>query len=198
MKNILSIFAIFLLLSCSKNFNKENIKSASSFQVAKVEGKHSIFISKKKLNIKQTSSSEDCESWSVKLDLDSPLRKSINNLIDSMFTDYQMTEEKLSISEIEKNGYVSQISFFDFNAYSNFKTKRNTGLYDINLILKMKVENSNENIITEISSNMNWEKNIFLNCNLHEGAVKSGQNALNNLLKKIYESTYESIYKITR
>ena len=45
-------------------------------------------------------------------------------------------------------------------------------------------------------SNMNWE-NIFFNCDLHEGAV-SLQKALDNLIKKIYESTYESIFQITK
>ena len=45
---------------------------------------------------------------------------------------------------------------------------------------------------------MNWEKNIFLNCNLQNGAVKSGQKALENLIERIYETTYESIFQIKR
>ena len=55
-----------------------------------------------------------------------------------------------------------------------------------------------QNIINEISSNMNWEKNIFLNCKLQEGAVKSSQKALSNLVKKMYETTYESLFQITK
>ena len=45
---------------------------------------------------------------------------------------------------------------------------------------------------------MNWDKNIFLNCDLQDGALKSGQRALNNIIKKVYESIYESSYKLVR
>ena len=45
---------------------------------------------------------------------------------------------------------------------------------------------------------MNWEKNIFINCNLQKGAVKSGQKALKNLIERIHETTYESTFQIKR
>ena len=101
-------------------------------------------------------------------------------------------------SEIEKKGYESQISFMNFKGVSKFKTERNTGKYEISLNITIKVENSSRNVTNEISSNMNWEKNIFLNCDLQDGAIKSGQKALDNLIKKIYETTYESVFRVVQ
>ena len=71
-------------------------------------------------------------------------------------------------------------------------------MYQISLDTKIEVSNSSKSITNDISSSMNWEKNIFLNCNLQNGAVKSGQKALENLIERIYETTYESIFQIKR
>ena len=198
MKKILIILFLISLTGCSKNFNKINISNADTFPVAKVKGKHIVFISKTIMTHKKNFESEDCESWAVRLNYDIPLKNSIKNMLDKMLDNYTVTNKKLDSQNIDKDGYVSQISFFDFNAISNFETERNTGKYNISLNTKVRVENSSKNITNEISTNMNWEKNIFLNCNLQDGAAKTGQKALNNLMKKIYESTYESLFQITK
>jgi len=198
MKKITLFLILIIISGCSKKFDDINITNAETFPMAKIDGNHLIFISNEKFKHKKKFSSEDCESWSVNLNFDDPMKQSIKNVLDEMLKKYSLTNIKLSSSEIEKKGYVSQISFFDFQIFSNFYTERNTGKYDVSLKAKVRVENSSKNITNEISSNMSWEKNIFLNCNLKEGATKTGQKALNNLLKNIYESSYESLYQITK
>lgn len=186
------------LTACAKNFDKGAIQPVADLKLAKVSGKHLVIISKNKLNINKNYSSEDCESWSVKLDFDKPFKDSIKLMLDKMFENYVFSEEKLSSKEIESQGFVSQISLENFYGTSNFKTEKNTGKYNISLKVTVKVENSNKNITNEITTDMNWNKNIFLNCNLQIGALKSGQKALDNIIKKVYESIYESSYKLTR
>lgn len=198
MKKIFLIILLFLTFSCSKDFNYKKISKVESFPVAKISGKHAVFISKNKFFLNKKFESEDCESWAVNLELDKPLRSSIKSLIEEMFQNYIILDEKLEKSEIEKKGYVSQILFSDFQGVSNFKTNRNTGNYSITLTTKIKIENSSKSFSNEISSNMIWDKNIFLNCNLKVGAINSGQKALDNLVKKIYETTYESLYQIMK
>ena len=192
------IFILVFLTSCAKNFDKQNIVSTNTPIVAKIEGKHLIYISNEKLNQRKEIKSEDCESWALKLEIDKPLRSSIESLLKEMFEDYTIIEKKILKSEIENKGFESQISFMNFNGISRFKTERNTGKYDLSLNITIKVENSSRNVTNEISSNMNWEKNIFLNCDLQDGAIKSGQKALDNLIKKIYETTYESVFRVVQ
>ena len=119
-------------------------------------------------------------------------------MLEGMLENFEFSEQKLSSKQIETQGFVSQISFENFYGVSNFKTERNTGKYNISLNVLVKIENSNKNITNEISSNMNWDKNIFLNCNLQTGALKSGQKAMETIIRKIYESIYESSYKLIR
>ena len=198
MKKILFICLFFLILNCAKNFDRLNILEVSPPPTAKIEGKHAIFISKENFNQINQIKSENCESWALKLNFEKPIKKSIENLVYKMFKDFEIVDQKLEKEKIEKNGFVSQISFHDFRGNSKFETIRNTGIYQISLDIKIEVSNSSKNITNDISSSMNWEKNIFLNCNLQSGAVKSGQKALENLIERIYETTYESIFQIKR
>ena len=198
MKKILFICLFFLIFSCAKNFDKLNILEVSPPPTAKIEGKHAIFISKENFNQINQIKSENCESWALKLNFEKPIKKSIENLVYKMFKDFEIVDQKLEKEKIEKNGFVSQISFHDFRGNSKFETIRNTGIYQISLDIKIEVSNSSKNITNDISSSMNWEKNIYLNCNLQSGAVKSGQKALENLIERIYETTYESIFQIKR
>ena len=198
MKKIFFIFLFFLILNCAKNFDKSNILEVSPPPTAKIEGKHAIFISKENFNQINQIKSENCESWALKLNFEKPIKKSIENLVYKMFKDFEIIDQKLEKEEIEESGFVSQISFYDFKGNSKFKTVSNTGMYQISLDIKIEVSNSSKSITNDISSSMNWEKNIFLNCDLQNGAVKSGQKALENLIERIYETTYESIFQIKR
>ena len=198
MNKFILIFFLVFLTGCAKEFNKQKILTVNPPVAAKIEGKHLIYISDKTLNQIKEIQSEDCESWALNLKIDEPLRSSIESLLKEMFKDYTITGKKLLNSEIEKKGYESQISFMNFKGVSKFKTERNTGKYEISLNITIKVENSSRNVTNEISSNMNWEKNIFLNCDLQDGAIKSGQKALDNLIKKIYETTYESVFRVVQ
>ena len=198
MKKFFFICLFFLILSCAKNFDKSNILEVSPPPTAKIEGKHAIFISKENFNQINQIKSENCESWALKLNFEKPIKKSIKNLVYKMFKDFEIIDQKLEKEEIEESGFVSQISFYDFKGNSKFKTVSNTGMYQISLDIKIEVSNSSKSITNDISSSMNWEKNIFLNCDLQNGAVKSGQKALENLIERIYETTYESIFQIKR
>ncbi len=198
MNRILIIIMLVLLTSCSKNFDYEKVISVSPPTTAKIEGKHAIYISEQKFPHNKNIVSEDCESWALKLEFNEPLKTSLKKLLQKMFEDYTFVDKKIEKSEIEKKGFVSQVSFYDFKGVSKFKTERNSGKYDITLKIKIKVENSSMNITNEILSNMNWEKNVFFNCNLQAGAVNSSQKALEILIKKIYETTYESLFQIKK
>ena len=198
MKKILFIFSFFLILSCAKNFDKSNIFEVSPPPTAKIEGKHAIFISKENFNQINQIKSENCESWALKLNFEKPIKKSIENLVYEMFKDFEIVDQKLEKEKIEGSGFVSQISFYNFKGNSKFETLRNTGIYKISLDIKIEVSNSSKSVTNDISSSMNWEKNIYLNCDLQSGAVKSGQKALENLVERIYETTYESIFQLKR
>ena len=198
MKKIFFICLFFLIVSCAKNFDKSNIFEVSPPPTAKIEGKHAIFISNENFNQINQIKSENCESWALKLNFEKPIKKSIENLVYKMFKDFEIVDQKLEKEKIEESGFVSQISFYDFYRNSKFKTIRNTGMYQISLDIKIEVSNSSKSVTNDISSSMNWEKNIFLNCNLQNGAVKSGQKALENLIERIYETTYESIFQLKR
>ena len=198
MKKIFPLFLFFIILSCAKNFDKSNIVEVSPPPTATVEGKHAIFISKENFNQINQIKSENCESWALKLNFERPIKKSIENLVYKMFKNFEIVDQKLEKETIEENGFVSQISFYNFKGNSKFKTVRNTGMYQISLDIKVEISNSSKNITNDISSSMNWEKNIFLNCNLQSGAIKSGQKALENLIERIHETTYESIFQIKR
>ena len=198
MKKIFPIFLFFIILSCAKNFDKSNIIEVSPPPTVKIEGKHAIFISNE--NFKQVNQikSENCESWALNINFEKPIKKSIENLINKMFKDFEIVDQKLEKEKIEGSDFISQISFYDFKGNSKFNTVRNTGIYQISLDIKIEVANSTKSVTNDISSSMNWEKNIFLNCNLQSGAVKSGQKALENLIERIYETTYESIFQLQR
>ena len=198
MKKILYICIFFFVLSCAKNFDKSNISDVPPPPTAKIEGRHAIFISKENFNQVNRIKSENCESWALKLNFEKPIKKSIENLVNKMFKDFEIVDQKLEKEKIEGSGFVSQISFYDFKGKSKFETVRNTGMYKISLDIKIEVANSTKSVTNDISSSMNWEKNIFLNCNLQSGAVKSGQKALENLIERIYETTYESIFQLKR
>ncbi len=192
----LSLIILLFSLSCTKDFNYKTINKAEPFAVAKIDGKHAVIISKETFNLIKKFSSEDCESWAVNLEFSEPLKYSLQNLAENMFQNYTILDKKLDKDEIEKNGYVSQIVFSDFYGVSNFKTERNTAKYNVELTSNVRIESSSKSFSNEISSTMTWDKNVFLNCDLKVGAVDSGQKALNNLVKKIYETTYESVFQI--
>ena len=196
MKKIFLISLFSLILGCAKNFDKSNILEVLPPPTAKVEGKYAIFISKKNFNQINQIRSENCESWAIKINFDDPIKKSIVNLVNKMFKDFEIVDQKIEKEKIEEKGFVSQIAFYNFKGNSKFETVRNTGMYEISLDIKVEVSNSSKSITNDISSSMNWEKNIFLNCKLQSGAIKSGQKALKNLIERIYETTYESLFQI--
>ena len=113
MNRLLIISFLIFLNSCSKNFNKVNITDAEPFPVAKVEGKHLVLISEETLIHKKIFESEDCESWAVKLDFDKPLKSSIKNMLDDMLVNYTLTNKKMENQDLENEGYISKISFFE-------------------------------------------------------------------------------------
>ena len=61
--------------------------------MAKIEGKHAIFISKENFNQINQIKSENCESWALKLNFEKPIKKSIENLVYKMFKDFEIVGE---------------------------------------------------------------------------------------------------------
>ena len=49
-----------------------------------------------------------------------------------------------------------------------------------------------------VKSEQNWQKNIYLNCHLHDGGTKASEEALKVLLQQSHENIYESVYNVTR
>jgi len=198
LKNYITLFLCFFIFNCTKSFNNQNIKVVELNNIAKIEGNHSIYIAKEKLKLIREFNSEDCESWAVNLDLDSVYRASLKNLFQKMFVDISFSENRLSKTEIEENKLVSQISIIHNNALSTFKTERNTAKFNINMSAEVEILSPKKSILNKIESNRNWGKNIYFDCKLQEGALKTGQETLEKLITQIYHTTYESLYKVTR
>ena len=49
-----------------------------------------------------------------------------------------------------------------------------------------------------IKSEQSWEKNIYLNCEVADGALKISEKAFETFISQIHENIYKSIRKITR
>ena len=196
-KSILLILC-FIIVSCTKNFNNQNIDLVELKKIARIEGNHSIYIPKKEIKLIKDFSSEDCESWAVNLDLDSAYRASLRKLFEKMFVNISFSEKKLSKTEIEKKKLVSQISITHKDAISTFRIERNTAKFNIDMSAEVEIISPRRSVLNKIKSNRNWEKNIYFDCNLQEGALKSGQETLKRFIEQIYHSTYEALYKVTR
>ena len=98
-KSILQVLFLFLLLVGLFGCSGGAKRSASPFfleNVAKFNGKFSVYISDKELVNNSVIESEDCESWQIQIELDKAYRESIKNIIHRMFDNIEFTNRELN------------------------------------------------------------------------------------------------------
>lgn len=115
-----------------------------------------------------------------------------------MFEDVTFTDNVLSSDVLEAKNFISFIHFEKSKAKINFKTERNTGKLQISLYADIKIQDSRMTIENTIKSEQSWEKNIYLNCEVADGALKISEKAFETFISQIHENIYKSIRKITR
>ena len=210
------ILLVFLvgLVSCSSSakrsaspFFLENVakfsakRSASPFfleNVARFSGKFSVYISDKELVNNSIIESEDCESWQIQIELDKAYRESIKNIINRMFDNVEFTNRELNEDELASSDIIAQIIFKNHKANAIFNVKENTANYNVTIKTDLNVKSHIRSINNSVSSNKSWDKNLYLNCTANEGAYKSIQGSIENLMSEIHEKIYISLNSIKK
>ena len=196
--NFSKFLLIFLLfISCSQNFQNREVKLFFPKNLVKIEGNHALLIKKNIFNVKQNILSDDCESWALNLELEKLFNNSFKQLSKKMFKNIKVienTDKPLSKNEV----YNSLVSLEKNHAYLDFKTEGNNGIFKIVLDSTFTVKGNNKEIKNNLNSKQTWEKNIFFNCDLSDGANKATEEAFRNLIEQAYSNIYESVFKVTR
>jgi hypothetical protein len=196
-KFVLLLVFVFGLIGCSGSAKR----SASPFfleNIAKFDGKFSVYISDKKLINNSKIESQDCESWQIEIELDKAYRESLNNIIHRMFNNVEFTDKELNEDELASSEIIAQIVFKNHQANAIFKVKDNTANYNITIKTDLNVKSHMRSINNSVSSNKSWDRNLYLNCTANEGAYKSIQGSIENLMKEIHEKIYISLSSIKK
>jgi hypothetical protein len=196
-KFVLFLVFVFGLIGCSGSAKR----SASPFfleNIAKIEGKFSVYISDKKLINNSKIESQDCESWQIEIELDKAYRESLNNIIHRMFNNVEFTDRELNEDELASSEINAQIVFKNHQANAIFKVKDNTANYNITIKTDLNVKSHMGSINNSVSSNKSWDRNLYLNCTANEGAYKSIQGSIENLMTEIHEKIYISLNSIKK
>ena len=196
-KFVLLLVFVFGLIGCSGSAKR----SASPFfleNIAKFDGKFSVYISDKKLINNSKIESQDCESWQIEIELDKAYRESLNNKIHRMFNNVEFTDKELNEDELAASEIIAQIVFKNHQANAIFKVKDNTANYNITIKTDLNVKSHMRSINNSVSSNKSWDRNLYLNCTANEGAYKSIQGSIENLMKEIHEKIYISLSSIKK
>ena len=196
-KFVLLLVFVFGLIGCSGSAKR----SASPFfleNIAKFDGKFSVYISDKKLINNSKIESQDCESWQIEIELDKAYRESLNNIIHRMFNNVEFTDKELNEDELAASEIIAQIVFKNHQANAIFKVKDNTANYNITIKTDLNVKSHMRSINNSVSSNKSWDKSLYLNCTANEGAYKSIQGSIENLMTEIHEKIYISLNSIKK
>ena len=196
-KFVLLLVFVFGLIGCSGSAKR----SASPFfleNIAKFDGKFSVYISDKKLINNSKIESQDCESWQIEIELDKAYRESLNNIIHRMFNNVEFTDKELNEDELAASEIIAQIVFKNHQANAIFKVKDNPANYNITIKTDLNVKSHMRSINNSVSSNKSWDRNLYLNCTANEGAYKSIQGSIENLMKEIHEKIYISLSSIKK
>ena len=196
-KFVLLLVFVFGLIGCSGSAKR----SASPFfleNIAKFDGKFSVYISDKKLINNSKIESQDCESWQIEIELDKAYRESLNNIIHRMFNNVEFTDRELNEDELASSEIIAQVVFKNHKANATFKVKENTANYNITIKTDLNVKSHMRSINNSVSSNKSWDRNLYLNCTANEGAYKSIQGSIENLMKEIHEKIYISLSSIKK
>ena len=193
---LLSLF--FIIISCSKEFKKQNINLFFPKNIAKIEGTHALIIKKNNFDLKKNISSDDCESWALDLELEELFVNSYKELSKKMFQNINFLEGETDEVLIKNSFYTSVLVLEKNVAYIDFKTEGNKGKFSIILDSNFKIKGDKKEVNNNLNSKQVWEKNIYLNCNLSDGAKKATEEAFKNLINQAYSNIYESIFTVTK
>ena len=192
-------FLLFLfLVACSNNIDDRKIYLNFPKKIVKIDGKFASFIPSNSFEVIKNVYSDDCDSWDLNIKFNDLFDKSYKKLLNSMFDDITFTDKALSSKVLEADNFIALIYFEKSKAKINFKTERNTGKLQIILSADIKIQDSRMTIENTIKSEQSWEKNIYLNCDALEGALKIGEKAFETFLSQTHENIYKSIRKIIR
>ena len=196
-KVILTIF-ITLIYSCSKNFEEAQVNLVFPKNIAKIDGRHAIFIKDDNFLEKKYFDSDDCESWAVDLKLEELFESSFLKLSDMMFNDLVVFRGK-TIDVERKLKQFKTITIIEKNlALTSFSTVGNNGVFNIKLNSNFRIKSGQNEIKTNVQSEQNWTKNVFLNCKLVDGSKRASEEAFKSLLKQAYNNIYASIFSLSR
>ena len=196
-KFILIVFTM-IITSCSKNFEKAQINLVFPKNIAIIEGKHALFIKNDNFLQKKDFNSDDCESWAVDLKLKELFDSSFLRLSDMMFKDLTVFRGK-SIDLERKLKQFKTITIIEKNlALTSFSTIGNNGVFNIKLNSNFRIKSGRNEIKTNVQSEQNWKKNVFLNCKLVNGSKKASEEAFKSLLNQAYNNIYASVFSLSR
>ena len=198
MLKLVLIFFIALTSSCSKNFKEANVNLIFPKNIAKIEGEHAIFIKDDNFLQKRDFKSDDCDSWAVDLKLQELFDSSFLRLSDMMFKNLTVFRGK-SIDLERKLKQFKTIIIIEKNlALTSFSTIGNNGIFNIKLNSNFRIKSGKNEIKTNVQSEQNWKKNIFLNCKLVDGSKKASEEAFKSLLNQAYNNIYASVFSLSR
>ena len=191
------MFFLFFLLHVQKRRVPGRLLKFSE-KIVKIDGKFASFISSNSFEVLKNINSDDCDSWKLNIKFSDLFNKSYKKLLNSMFEDIKFTDNVLSSDVLKANNFISFIHFEKSKAKINFRTERNTGKLQISLYADIKIQDSRMTIENTIKSEQSWEKNIYLICEVADGALKISEKAFETFISQIHENIYKSIRKITR
>ena len=204
MSRISFFYKFFLILfftsivSCSKNFKDNQVILLFPKNIAKIEGDFALFFKKDSFQVKQNISSDDCESWAMNLELENLFLNSYLELSSKMFQNVKIIEDEYKKDFLKEKLYKSIIILEKNIAYVDFITESNKGKFKITLDSTFRVNGDKKEVNNNLNSKQTWEKNIYLNCNLAEGAKKATEEAFKNLIHQAHSNIYEAVFTVTR
>ena len=198
LKKINLLFFLIIINSCSSNIDNKSVFLKYPDHIARLDGRHAVFIPKNSFQILQNIDSDDCESWNLKINFKKLFNESYESLLNKMISDLVFLDTKLTKNDLEKENFTSFIYFKSSKALLDFQTIRNTGKLNITLISEIDLEGANKKINNTFKSEQSWGKNIYINCDAIHGAIKISERAFKSLLKQVHENIYKSIQSISR
>ncbi len=196
LKNIYILFMALIFASCSPK--NQGIKAIYPEKIVKLDGRHAVFLNKNNMKITKNIKSEDCESWRFNAPNEDLLYDSYKKLLTGMFSEVEFLDRKITKEEIEERNFSSLIEFNEIVSVADFVTERNTGKFQVQFTSSILAKSNNKKVKNLVKSEQKWQKNIYLNCYLHDGGTKASEEALKVLLQQSHENIYESVYNITR
>ena len=126
-KKFYFLFIALAFASCSPK--NQGIKAIYPEKIAKLDGRHAVYLNNKNMKITKNIKSEDCESWRFNAPNDDLLYDSYYKLLTDMFSEVEFLDKNLKM-RLREN-FKSLIEFNEIVSIANFITERNTGKFQI-------------------------------------------------------------------